>query len=141
MFMGPENFRVLSIVMLSGLAIGLVGCAKPEAPQPLANKQPPPTQQVNTAAPKAATQPSPQQATTASAESGKGKVDACTLLTSKEIQSVQGEALKEVKSSGRTDAGFSTSQCFFTLPTFTNSISLTVTRRGYGLVAFEPKQF
>src|SRR5712691_9421689 len=141
MFMGPENFRMLSIVMVSGLAIGLVSCASSEAPQPPANNQPAPTQQVNTAAPSPATQSSRRQVTIASAEAGKGKIDACTLLTSKEIQSVQGEALKEVKSSGRTDAGFSTSQCFFTLPTFTNSISMTVTRRGYGLVAFEPKQF
>ena len=141
--MSPENFRMLSIVMVSGLAIGLVCCASSDAPRPPANNQPTPTQQVNTAAPSPATQSqsSPPQVTTASAESGKGKLDACTLLTSKEIQSVQGEALKEVKSSGSKDAGFSTSQCFFTLPTFTNSISLTVTQRGEGPGARDPKQF
>jgi hypothetical protein len=139
--MRPVHFRMLSIVIVSGLAAVLISCAKSEAPQPLANKQPAPTQQVNTAAPSVTTQPSPQQATTASADSGKEKVDACTLLTSKEIQSVQGEALKEAKSSERSEGGFSTSQCFFTLPTFTNSISLTVTRRGDGPGARDPKQF
>jgi hypothetical protein len=141
MFMRHVHFCMLSIVIVSGLAAVLISCARSEAPQPPANNQPTTTQLANTAAPSVATQPSPQQATTASADSGKGKVDACTLLTSKEIQSVQGEALKEAKSSGRSEGGFSTSQCFFTLPTFTNSISLTVTRRGDGPGARDPKQF
>jgi len=135
------KFRMLSIVMLLGLAVGLVGCAKAEAPQPPANNQPASAQQANTASPSAATQSSPQQTTTASTDSGKSKVDACTLLTSKEIQSVQGEALKEVKSSGASEGSFTVSQCFFTLPTFTNSISLTVTQRGDGPGARDPKQF
>ena len=138
--MRPVHFRMLSIVIVSGLA-AVFSCAKSEAPQPLANKQPAPTQQVNTPAPSVATQTSPQQTTTASADSGKEKVDACMLLTSKEVQSVQGEALKEAKSSGRSEGGLSTSQCFFTLPTFTNSISLAVTRRGDGPGARDPKQF
>lgn len=137
--MRTVHFRMLSIVIVSGLA-AVFSCAK-SAPQPLANKQPGPSQQVNTPAPGAAIQPSPQQTTTASADSGKGKVDACMLLTSKEVQSVQGEALKEAKSSWRSEGGFSTSQCFFTLPTFTNSISLTVTRRGDGPGGRDPKQF
>jgi hypothetical protein len=138
--MRPVHLPMLSIVIVSGLA-AVFSCAKSEAPQPLAKKQPVPTQQVNTPAPSVATQISPQQTTSAGADSGKGKVDACMLLTSKEVQLVQGEALKEAKSSGRSEGGFSTSQCFFTLPTFTNSISLTVTRRGDGPGTRDPKQF
>lgn len=138
--MRTVHLGMLSIVIVSGLA-AVFSCAKSEASQPLANKQPGTTQQVNTPAPGVAIQPSPQQTTTASADSGKAKVDACMLLTSKEVQSVQGEALTEAKSSGRSEGGFSTSQCFFTLPTFTNSISLAVTRRGNGPDARNPKQF
>lgn len=97
-------------------------------------------QQANTAAPGPATQPS-QPATIANAESNKSKIDACALLTSKEIESVQSEPLKETKPSEKFEGGFAVSQCYFTLPTFTNSISLTVMQRGDGAGARDPKQF
>jgi hypothetical protein len=63
------------------------------------------------------------------------------LLTSDEIRSVQGESLKETKLSGGVEGGFKRSQCFFTLPTFNNSISLVVTERGDGSSARDPKEF
>jgi hypothetical protein len=71
----------------------------------------------------------------------KAKIDACALLTSKEIETVQGEALKETKLSGQSTGGFSMSQCFFTLPTFTNSISLLVAQKGDGSSARDPREF
>jgi len=71
----------------------------------------------------------------------RAKVDACALLTNSEIQSVQGEPLKQTKSSTKSDGGFSVSQCFFTLPTFTNSISLSLTQRGEGADARNPREF
>jgi len=71
----------------------------------------------------------------------KPKVDACALLTSKEIEGVQGEALKETKLSGQATGGFLMSQCFFTLPTFTNSVSLLVAQKGEGSNAKDPKEF
>ena len=73
--------------------------------------------------------------------SGAGKLDACSLLTSDEIRSVQGESLKETKLSGGVEGGFKRSQCFFALPTFNNSISLVVTERGDGSSARDPKEF
>ena len=87
--------------------------------------------------------PSTQQPTTAAAASPnvKPKLDACAMLTSEEIQSIQGQALKETKLSERSADGFHTSQCFFTLPTFTNSISLTVTQRADGPEARDPRKF
>lgn len=139
--MRPVHFRMLSIVIVPGLAAGLIGCAKSEAPQPPANNRPATTRLANTAAPSPAMQPSPQPAAAASTEAGQGRIEACALLTSKEIQSVQGEPLKEAKSSGRSEGGFRASQCFFTLPTFTNSVSLAVTQKGDGPGAREPKQF
>jgi len=49
--------------------------------------------------------------------------------------------LKQTKSSGSSADGFTVSQCYFTLPTSTNSISLVVTQRGEGPGARDPKQF
>jgi len=123
------------ILLASSLIVTLSACSKSETPQ--APKGAP---QANTAAPGPATQPS-QPATIANAEANKGKIDACALLTSKEIQSVQSEPLKETKPSGKSEGGFAVSQCYFTLPTFTNSISLTVMQRGDGAGARDPKQF
>lgn len=70
-----------------------------------------------------------------------GKVGVCDLLTSKDLQAVQGEALKETKPSARSEGGFMISQCFYSLPTFTNSISLLVAQRGDSAGARDPKEF
>jgi hypothetical protein len=69
------------------------------------------------------------------------KVDACAMLNSKEIETVQGEAVKETKLSGQAGGGLQISQCFFTLPTFSNSISLLVAQKGDGADAKDPKEF
>ncbi|MDX6613763.1 MAG: hypothetical protein QOD75_2949 [Blastocatellia bacterium] len=58
------------------------------------------------------------------------KVDSCKVLTSDELKSVLGEALKETKASDRADGGFNVSQCFYTLPTFSKSVSLSITSSG-----------
>ncbi len=71
----------------------------------------------------------------------KPKVDACAMLDSKEIQTVQGEAVKETKLSGQAGGGLQISQCFFTLPTFSNSISLLVAQKGDGADAKDPRGF
>jgi hypothetical protein len=71
----------------------------------------------------------------------KPKIDACAMLNSKEIETVQGEPVKETKLSGQAGGGMQTSQCFFTLPTFSNSISLLVAQKGDGGDAKDPKEF
>lgn len=81
------------------------------------------------------------QATPAESVAVKPKTDACALLTSKEVESVQGEAPKETKLAGQSAGGFSTSQCFFTLPTFSNSISLLVVQKGEGPDAKDPEEY
>jgi hypothetical protein len=55
--------------------------------------------------------------------------DACSLLTADDLQRVQGERPAEVKPS---ESG-AFQQCFYRLPTFTNSINLGVTRNGRAL--------
>lgn len=59
----------------------------------------------------------------------KSPADTCKLLTSAEIQSVQGEAVRETKGSERSSGPFLISQCFYTTPTFSRSVSIEVTQR------------
>ena len=54
--------------------------------------------------------------------------DPCSLLTSSEIQSVQGERVSTTKASRPERGRFAVFQCFYSLPTFSKSISLDVTR-------------
>ena len=122
--------RISFVVTLCTLAFGLVACAKSELPQSSANNQGVIAPQSTAGSPSPLPQNGEPAATTSGAATGKGKIDACALLTSQEIRSVQGESLKETKASGKAEGGFSISQCFFTLPTFTNSISLAVTQKG-----------
>lgn len=98
---------------------------------------------VSSASPVASvTQPSASPSVaTASSEAVKSKTDACALLTSAEIEAVQKEAVKETKLTGSSHGGFSISQCFFTLPTFNNSISLQVTQRADGSASRDPREF
>lgn len=58
------------------------------------------------------------------------KIDSCKMLTSDELKAVLGESLKETKASDRADGGFNVSQCFYALPTFSKSVSLSVTSAG-----------
>ena len=133
--------RMSFVVTLCTLVFGVVGCAKSEVPasnqaaiatQTTAGSPSPLSQNVQNGEP---------MATTSGAATARGKTDACALLTSQEIRSVQGEPLKETKASGGAEKGFSVSQCFFTLPTFNNSVSLVVTQRGEGAGSRDPKEF
>jgi len=53
--------------------------------------------------------------------------DACALLTSQAIYRATGESVANAKATAQTAAKVRQSQCFYTLPTFTNSISITLT--------------
>ena len=138
-------FRMSFVVTLCTLVFGVVGCAKSEVPQSSANNQAAIATQTTAGSPSPLSQNGAQNgepaATTSGATTPRGKTDACALLTSQEIRSVQGEPLKETKASGSAEKGFSISQCFFTLPTFNNSISLVVTQKGDGADGRDPKEF
>lgn len=60
------------------------------------------------------------------ASSSENSSVACTLLSSSVIKSVQGEPLKHSKGSQVQNGSMIISQCFYSLPTFSNSISLTL---------------
>lgn len=124
------GYLVFSLVLLPG--------CKPTSTSQLPANTPQGSPEVN--------QPSASPANTqpngpAEAAGIKPKVDACALLTTKEIEAVQGEAVKETKLTGQSAGGFSVSQCFFTLPTFNNSISLVVSQKGEGAGARDPGEF
>jgi hypothetical protein len=120
----------------------IAGCRGSESGQKATNTETPITaQQSPTPTVSSAAESTQQKPTTTNPNEVKPKIDACAMLTSKEIQSIQGEAVKETKLSGRSVGGLNISQCFFTLPTFTNSISLAVTHKGDGAGARDPKEF
>ncbi len=127
--------RLTSILFIA-LSVLASACQKPPSSQPVTVK----SDISRTASNSAANQAQSPIATPASAEP-RAKIDVCALLTSSEIQAVQGEPVKEAKLSGQTDGGFNVSQCFFALPTFANSISLSVTQRGEGAGARDPRKF
>jgi hypothetical protein len=127
-------------VLVPSLLIAIAGCKTSTPPQPNANSpQTPTTNSSPSSSP--VSQPSLPPAAADSPAAAKAKLDACALLTSKDIESVQGEAVKETKLTGQTTGGISVSQCFFTLPTFTNSVSLLVAQKGDGNAGRDPKEF
>jgi hypothetical protein len=62
-----------------------------------------------------------------STSSAKTKLDTCNLLSSADLKEVQGETPTEAKRSDREDGGFIVSQCYYALPTTSNSVVLNVT--------------
>jgi len=67
------------------------------------------------------------QASAANRPAGSAKkVDLCALLTSAEIEAVQGEPVKETKPSVQPSSSFLMSQCFFRTATFNKSVSLVL---------------
>jgi hypothetical protein len=130
------HIKLVIILLSSSLAIA--GCSSTTPPSANGSQT-----AEEAAQPSSASSPASQRSSSAATESVTvtPKVDACALLTSKEIESVQGEAIKETKLTGQSTGGFSVSQCFFTLPNFTNSISLMVAQKGEGSGGKDPKEF
>ncbi len=88
---------------------------------------------INTARPavESSIQPSasaavPAGSPTNSPATAAGKVDACTLLTSADIQAVQGEPLKTTKPSQLAGHEFVIDICYYELPTPSNSVSVSL---------------
>lgn len=55
------------------------------------------------------------------------QVDACDLLSLEAIRQATGEVVVNSKPTSQTSGKLTQSQCFYTLPTFSNSISVTLT--------------
>ena len=79
----------------------------------------------------------------ATPEAGQGSpkgIDACSLITTKEIEAIQGTPLKDTKKSSTAQAGLTVSQCYFLLPMIADSIVVTVTQKGSGSNGRNPKE-
>src|SRR6266550_5786822 len=55
--------------------------------------------------------------------------DACSLVSKKEVESVQEASVNEAKSSERSDGVFRASQCFYTAAEFSKSVSLALIQK------------
>ncbi len=67
-------------------------------------------------------------------------IDACSLLSSQEVETILGAALKDTKPSVNSQGGLTVSQCYFLLPVAADSIVLTVTQKAGGPNSLDPKQ-
>lgn len=130
-----RRFSAISFCVL----LAAIGSCKTSNTTPSPNNSSSGTSETSTTSSSPAQSGSPTSAQIATA--AKPKVDACAMLNSKEIEAVQGEAVKETKLSGQAGGGLQISQCFFTLPNFSNSISLLVAQKGDGADAKDPKEF
>ena len=110
--MNRKTRRFLAPI-LAVATLSLFACSKSKSPDVAAT--PPPSGPTNVAT-------SPSSAATPSRF-------ACELLTSEEIQSVQGEAVANTVPSQNSTPGLLVHQCYFQLPTPVNSVVLTVTRK------------
>jgi hypothetical protein len=111
------RWRVIVIAAL----VAASGCSKPQPPDVTSSPSPSPSAAAVASAPTASNPSTPP-----------ADNFACTLLTTEEIQAVQGEPFKSTKPSAHTVGGMISSQCYFELPTPVNSVVLTVTRQSEG---------
>jgi len=121
----------ICLILLSCLVFAFDSCKKENQNNRNATTPPP----ANSSPAAAATsQPSPappgvNNPPTTTEAAAKGLVDACALITTQEIETVQKEKVAATKGSARTDIGaLVASQCFYTLPTFNRSVSFEVTQ-------------
>ena len=86
---------------------------------------------------------SPQKSARAAKDTRSAKkIDVCALLTSAEMEAVQGEPVKETKRSVQQSGSFLMSQCFFRTATFTKSVSLALAVPDSAKPsAFTPREF
>ena len=77
-----------------------------------------------------------------SAEASPSGRDACTLITSAEVEAVQGAPVKETKPSARSGNGVTVTQCYYLVETESKSVSLSLTQSMSGDPANKsPKDF
>jgi hypothetical protein len=110
--------RQLTLLAL-WLASGLAGCSKPKTDPPATSLP---------------------QTNTLTGGGAANAVDACSLLTSQEIETVLGAPLKDTKPSVNAQGGVTVSQCYFLLPVAADSIVLTLTQPTEGANSRAPKE-
>jgi hypothetical protein len=117
--------RYTLIFVLGLMLTSAQGCksTQNQTPAPPANASPAVTE---SATPAAASTPVTAASPTNLPAKAPGSPDACTLLNSDEIKTVQGEELKATKASQQAGHDFVIDICYYELPTPSNSISLSL---------------
>lgn len=126
----------LHVFLVSCLLIAAVGCATntavTELQQSTSPQQTPSPQQAAPQSPATGTSnvanEQQQQNVKTETAAANAQKDACSLITNSEIETVQGEPVKDTKSSQRSSGPFAVAQCFYSLASFNKSVSLEVTR-------------
>src|ERR1700739_1082631 len=116
--------RSASIILFSCCLFLTSGCSSQPSTNQASTSSSPATSMAATPTPNVAITNSPTPSAKSAAAIAKLKVDACSALTSADIQAVQGEPLKDTKPSDRRSENFITAICYYELPTASNSISL-----------------
>jgi len=109
-------------ILLSLMLTTALGCKSSQNP-PAAPSAP---STADAATPVAAGSPAAGTSPTTLPPTAPGKANSCTLLSSEDIQAVQGEALKTTKPSQQAGPDFVIDICYYELPTPSNSISLSL---------------
>ena len=113
--------RHLFIILTGLMLTTALGCKSTQNQTPINSATPAGESSIQpTSTPVAASSPVSSPATAA------GRVEACTLLTSADIQAVQGEPLKATKPSQQAGHEFVIDICYYELPTPSNSVSLSL---------------
>ena len=120
------------LIVLSLLVI-MTGCKSSDAPTPPSPGAP------ASSSPASAVNPG-ASAVVPATPTVKAKIDVCQLLTGDDLKAVQGENLKEAQRSDRQEGGFIVAQCYYALPTGSNSVVLNVTTANEGSTA-SPREF
>jgi hypothetical protein len=94
------------LVLLLCALIAFSGCKKREKVPPVPKNQ--------------------AQSTSATTTSNTPNFDTCALIAKQDIEAIEGSPLIDTKNSGRSDAGLSFTQCFYTTAEFSRSVSLAV---------------
>ena len=122
-------------VILFALFVIMAGCKSSDSPAPAQPGAP------VSATPANATNPAAPGSVPSSAPAVKARIDVCQLLTADDLKAVQGEPFKEAQRSDRQDGGFIVAQCYYALPTSSNSVVLNVTTASESGGTASPRKF
>ena len=109
--------RISIVFSLWVFTVALAGCqlSDPHAASPPSSPEP----SSSSSTPNATASPSPIAL--------KSRIDPCALITSDELKAVQSEALQTTLPSEREYGEYFIAQCYYQLPTITNSVVVNVT--------------
>ncbi|MEO7723099.1 MAG: hypothetical protein ABIU29_00190 [Chthoniobacterales bacterium] len=74
-------------------------------------------------------------------EEKRASSDVCALVSGEELNRILGEKLDKTQKSENASGGFMVSQCLFHMPTYSNSVVISITRSAPGPEGRDPRAF